>query len=221
MRICIIGGGKVGFYLAKTLLEHNHEPIVIEQDAATCTKVANELDVAVIHGNGASVGTLEAADCANCQAMVCVSGKDEVNLVAAQLGKKVFNIKKTIARVNNPKNTEVLKALGIDIVLSSTINIARLIEHQVETTALRNLLSMGNGTASLVEILVPEHFRYNGKTLRDIPTPKECVVVSIMQNGEFSIPTADSVIYSGDQIMAISSNDALHELIADWKIGEK
>ena len=220
MRICIIGGGKVGFYLAKTLLEHGHDPVVVEQQEEAGEKLANSLDIPVIHGDGTSLDTLQAVDLAHCQALVCVSGKDEVNLVAAQLAKKVFSVKRTIVRVNNPKNTEILRKLGIDFVLSSTQNIVRLIEHQVESSAIRHLMGMG-GDASLVEIILPAHFRYDGQTLAEIRTPKNSVVVSIFRKDNFIIPDGETKIAAGDRVMLVTSEDALHQLIKNWKIEDK
>lgn len=142
MKICIIGGGKVGFYLAKSLLEHGHEPVVIERQQRYCEKLADTLDIPVICGDGTTLEALEAAGCAGCAAFVAVSGNDETNLIACQLAKKVFGLPKTVARVNNPRNTEVLRRLGVDIPVSSTDNLGRLLEREVETDRIRQLLSM-------------------------------------------------------------------------------
>ena len=120
MRVCIVGGGKVGYYLSKTLMEHGHDPIIIEIDEHTCSRLADQLELPVIHGDGTLVEILDLARAGGCGALVGVTGRDETNLVACQLAKKVFGIKKTVARVNNPKNSEVLKMLGVDITVSST-----------------------------------------------------------------------------------------------------
>lgn len=220
MRICIVGGGKVGYYLAKTLIEHGHHPVVIEQDMDTSTRVANALDISVIHGDGASIDSLRAAQAERCQACVCVSGKDEVNLVAAQLAKTLFRVKKTVVRVNNPKNTAALKRLGVDIVVSGTQNIARLLERQVETSAMRHLMELGHGSASLVEVMVPTNFRYNDETLTTIPIPKGLVIISVTRRDSFIIPNGETKILSGDTIMVAATDAALHQLIAKWQIEE-
>ena len=105
MRVMIVGGGKVGYYMAKTLLDHGHQPIVIEKDRKLCSQVANDLDIPVTQGDGSTVEYLEAAGCGRCQALVAVTGRDEVNLITCQIAKRVFHVEKTVARVNNPKNT--------------------------------------------------------------------------------------------------------------------
>ena len=120
MRVCIVGGGKVGYYLAKTLLEHGHTPVLIEDDPAMCRKVADSLDLTVVCGDGTFAEVQESADVAHCSAMVAVTGRDEDNLIVCQLAKQVFKVKRTVARVNNPKNAAVLKKLGVDIAVSAT-----------------------------------------------------------------------------------------------------
>lgn len=221
MRICIIGGGKVGFYLAKTLLEHKHQPVVIDPDFETGTKLANELDIPVIHGDGTSIDALRAAEAEKCHAVVCASGLDEVNLVAAQLCKKVFNVQRTVARVNNPRNTVVFKQLGVDIVVSSTDTLVSLIEREVETSAVRHLITLHAGTASLVEVHIPASFRYKGETLADIPVPSGSVVVTILRGDDFIIPGGSTQILEGDKLMVAATDEALHKLIYGWKIDDK
>ena len=87
MRVCIVGGGKVGYYLAKTLLEHGHTPVLIEDDPAMCRKVADSLDLTVVCGDGTFAEVQESADVAHCSAMVAVTGRDEDNLIVCQLAK--------------------------------------------------------------------------------------------------------------------------------------
>ena len=124
MRVCVVGGGKVGFYLSKTLMEHGHEPIMIEIDEHACARLADNLDFPVVHGDGTLVEILELAKIGNCQALIGVTGRDESNLIACQLAKKVFGVKKTVARVNNPKNARVLKQLGVDSTVLRRVAVA-------------------------------------------------------------------------------------------------
>ena len=103
MKVIVVGGGKIGFYLTQTLLEHGHEPVLIEKDPDVCLRVANSLDLPVIQGDGTVLETLENAGIRDCDALIGVSGQDESNLVACQLAKRYFGVERTVARVNNPK----------------------------------------------------------------------------------------------------------------------
>lgn len=218
MQVCIVGGGKVGFYLAKTLLEHDHDPIVVEPSQEACERIANSLDIPVIVGDGTSAEVLEMAGCGNCHSLIAVTGQDENNLVACQLAKKVFKCKRTVARVNNPKNADVLKTLGVDITVSSTSNIVRILEREVETTAIRHLLNLAGGTASLVEIFLPDNFRYEGRSLTEIPIPENFNIVSITRNNEFIIPRGATKLFSQDKLVCVCLDEALHTIVRDWRL---
>ena len=99
-----MGGGKVGYYLVRTLIEHKHEPTVIEANRLVCEKIANEMDIPIICGDAARLEILENAGIAHSDALVSVTGSDETNLIVCQLAKKKFGVPKAVAKSNNPKN---------------------------------------------------------------------------------------------------------------------
>lgn len=212
MNVIVIGGGKVGYYLTKTLIEHGHTPTLIEKCKNTCRFIANDLDVPIICGDGTTIEILESANIKVSDALISVTGKDEDNLISCQLAKKVFNIQKTIAKVNNPKNAEVMKELGIDIAISSTDNIAKLLEREVDASQIKQLVSINHGEASISEIELPEKFKLNGKKLSEIKLPSMCVIVSIDRNGHIIIPRGDAELFGGDKIMIMAKNDSMHDV---------
>ncbi len=212
MHIVVVGGGKVGFYLAATLMEHGHTPSIIEKDKETCLKIANQLDIPVICDDGSSLDALESAGTAHADALICVTGNDEDNLVISQLAKKCFNVPRTVARVNNPKNAAIMKHLGVDIPVSSTDSIARIIEREVDTAAIRHLLSLNRGQASLIEFQLPPTYKQSGVTLMELPLPEESIVVSITRDGELIIPRGTAKLLGGDKLIVICKDTVIHEL---------
>ena len=216
MHICIVGGGKIGFYLAQTLLEHGHEPVVIESEESTCQRLANSLDIPVIHGDGTLIEILRMARLEECKALIGVTGRDENNLIACQLAKKVFGVKKTVARVNNPKNAPVLKQLGVDIAVSSTDNIARLIEREDETAAIRQLMSIAGGDASLTEVLLPDNFKFHNKSLAELWIPEDAIIIFITRGQEVIIPRGNTTLQSGDHVVCVAKDTAFHDLTESW-----
>ena len=153
MKVIIVGGGKVGYYLVRTLLEHKHEPVVIEVNPVVSKDVANEMDIPVILGDATRYETLLAANAAEADAFVSVTGSDQCNLIACQLAKNEFGIKKTVAKSNNPKNVSVMKALGVDNVINSTDSIASLIEREVDTSGIKQLLQLIMGKSSFLRFM--------------------------------------------------------------------
>ncbi len=190
MKVCIAGGGKVGMYLAQSLLAHHHKVTIIEPQEMLCRTLADSLDIPVICGDAISFDTMRTADVASCDAFVAVTGVDENNLVACQIAKREFGVNRTVARASNPKNRELLHTLGVDTVVCGTDNLSHILEREIETDTIRQLLSLGGGTASLNEILLPENFQFAGQAVKDIPMPGDVILVCITRDAEFIIPTA-------------------------------
>lgn len=222
MNVVIVGGGKVGYYLANMLLDHGHYPVIIEIDAEVCRHLANSLDIPVICGDGTEIQVLEeACSMASVDALVGVSGRDEVNLIVCQLGKMRFSIGKTVARVNNPRNMEVLQKLGVDICVSSTNNIVNVLEHEIDTAAIRQLVALNRGEFSINELELPKDFRFSGKTLSEIRMPQSSVLVSISRGKEFLIPRGNTKLLAGDRVVLIAKTDSMHELGAFFGINHE
>ncbi len=221
MKVTIVGGGKVGYYLVKTLIEHHHEPTVIDINKKTCSYIANELDVNVIFGDGTQIEILDSANIAQTDAIVCVTGKDEDNLIACQLAKKIFNVKKTVAKVNNPKNAMVMKELGVDNVINSTDNIASLIEREVDTSKIKQLIALNHGAVVISEIQLPENYALDGVMLMNIKMPNIFNIVSITRGEELIIPRGQSVLKSNDKLLVISETNSLHQLNAILKLDKE
>lgn len=218
MKVTIIGGGKVGYYLVRTLIEHAHEPTVIEYNRAVCEHIANEMDIPIICGDATRLEVLENAEIQNSKALVSVTGSDETNLIVCQLAKKKFGVEKTVAKSNNPKNVAVMQVLGIDNVINSTDSIASLIEREVDTSSIKHLLSMNGGEVTLFEVQLPENYVYEGKMLMDIKLPVLCNIVSITRAGRTIIPRGQSMLKSGDKLIVISETNMVKELKSVLKI---
>lgn len=218
MYIIIVGGGKVGYYLTKTLLPYRHKVIVIEPQKELCEKIANELNIAVCNGDGTSIEKLEEVEAQKADIVIAVTGKDEYNLIACQLAKRNFGVKRTIARVNNPKNIQVFEKLGVDIAVSSTSIIADLIEQEVDYNGMKTLLKMKNGRITLSEIYIFENSPVCGKSLKELEIPRDCVLISVIRDEEVIIPNGFTVLEKGDFIIVVSSMED-QAIVKEYFIG--
>lgn len=218
MKIVIVGGGKLGFYLTKTLLEHHHEPTVIESDSEVCSEILESLEVPVICGDGTTSEALRAAGADTADVLVAVTGKDEQNLVTCQLAKMMFPIKRTAAKVNNPKNAAIMRQLGIDIVVSSTDTIARLIEWEVDLSGFKHIATLGQGEATLHEIMLPANFAFSGRKLSDIRPPEQSVIVAVERRHEVIIPRGNTEIMAGDKLVVLTKGDGLEAIRKKLKL---
>ena len=206
MKVCIAGGGRVGRYLAQSLLTNHHSVVIIEPIEAQCRMLADSLDIPVICGDSISVDTLRTADVGSCNAFVAVTGSDEDNLVACQIAKREFGVDRTV---------------GVDTVVCGTDNLSHILEREIETDTIRQLLSLGGGTASLNEILLPENFKFAGKAIMDVPIPGDAILVSITRDTEFIIPHGNTVLLPWDRILVLTQDDTLHLLTDAWELNSK
>jgi trk system potassium uptake protein len=212
MNIVIVGGGKVGYYLAKTLLSYKHKITVIEPQKELCEKVADQLNISVVNGDGTSIEDLSSCGTGHADIFIAVTGRDEDNLIACQLAKRNFGVKRTIARVNNPKNITVFERLGVDMAVSSTSIIADLIEQEVDYAGMKTLLKLKNGKIVLSEILITTNSPVCNASLKDIAIPRDCILISVIRDEEVIIPNGFTVLHEGDYVIAVSSQEDQQEL---------
>lgn len=201
MNIVIVGAGNVGYYLTKALLDNNeHDIRIIEMNYSRCIYTADRLQVPVIHGDGTQISTLEKANIRKADILVALTGNDEDNFIAAQLTKEYFKIKTIIAKSNNPKNLESIKTVA-NIVISSANIITKIIEQEVDAINMKLVTRMNMGDASIVEFSLNEKNNVNNKTLSDINLPNDCLVVAIVRDGHSIIPSGDTTLMVGDDVM--------------------
>ena len=212
MFIIIVGCGKLGYYLAKTLVPERHHLVLIEADSDMCQKIAGELSslgITLIHGDGTSVGDLRDADIQDADILIATTGHDQDNLVACQLAKNYFHIPRTIARVNNPKNINVFRSLGVDSVVSSTAYIADIIEHEVDWEGINRMLSQKVGSLRIHEYQVTTYSIAAGKQVMDLNLPNGVILVSLIHKEETSVPNGQTRIQAEDTVIAMGSEENL------------
>ena len=220
MNIVIIGGGKVGYYLAKTLLSFDHKVSVIEMKRDICEKLADELNIPVYHGDATKIDILKNAETSKADILIAVTGQDEENLLACQLAKSNFRVEKTIARVNNPKNINVFLKLGVDIPVSSTTVISDMIEQEVDYAGMKTLTSVKNNKIVVSEIEIRKTSPIFNKSVAEIKMPEDCQLVSVIKNDEVLRPNEQLVLLEGDSVIVVSDSESKEEL-RDLFVGEE
>ena len=208
MRIIIVGGGNVGFYLVKTLMAEKHHIMLIDSNRARCERVASAFGgsyVEVTHGDGTNADCLRDAGIYHAEALIAVTGQDQNNLVSCQLAKEYFGVKRTIARVKNPKNIRVFEQLGVDSVISSTARIAGSIDSELDWVDINELLTRKATHVRVREALVASDSEYNGKSLNQIGLPKGMIVVCIVRDGEAMIPDGETALQQDDNVVLLGN----------------
>ncbi|HEX3468653.1 MAG TPA: TrkA family potassium uptake protein [Candidatus Elarobacter sp.] len=211
MFILIVGGGKVGTYLARGLIKQQHEVVVIEKDARKAQMMTNllETDVAIV-GDGCDPNVLLQAGVARSDVVVADTGDDEDNLVVCIITKK-HSRARCIARVNNPRNKLIFESLDADrpvTVISSTEIILGMIDDRVNAVALEPLARVGRGDLELVQLRIADDSPARGKRIAEVSLPRGSVIVAVDRGGgDVVVPNGDTKLERGDDVIAMIKHD--------------
>jgi len=216
MFVIIVGGGKVGSYLATLLLEGGHKVKVIENRPQMIEKLRDEIpDEVIVSGDGSDPNLLESIGIRQANVMAAVTGEDDANLVITTLARFEFSVPRVIARVNNPKNAWMFTAeMGVDVALNQADILARLIAEEMSLGDMMILLKLRKGEFSIVEEKVHPDSIAAGKAIGDIDLPAECNLVVVIRKGELIIPNGRTILKPADEILAVAHQSKLGQLAA-------
>jgi trk system potassium uptake protein TrkA len=212
MYVIVVGGGKVGFYLTKTLLSEGYEVLLIERDPAKVESFQEQFGAVSIAGDGAEAQTLKTAGAARADVVIAVTGEDEDNLVICQMAKQKFHVGRTIARVNNPKNEALFRTLGIDVTVSQTNYILHLIEQSIPGNSFVHLLSMAHPDLAIVDARIDSASPVADRALGEIQLPQGCVIAAVARGQQLLAPSPATELQPGDDVIAITHRDQEDEL---------
>ena len=213
MYIIIVGGGKVGYFLAKRLSQDKHTVVLIEKDKELCMRLAEKADFVVVNGDACEPLMLEESKIDRADVVAAVTGNDEDNLVICQIAKERFKVHRTVARVNNPDNEHTFSELGIDVPIDATSILAKIIEEEVSFADFVNLISFKRGKLSVVRVDLPEDSPVINKSLQQIILPKDSVLVSIIRGNEMIVPKGDTILLPQDDVIALTKIENEQQLL--------
>ncbi len=203
MYVIVAGAGKVGWNLARELIDKGHEVTLLEVNRRRYLVVEEELEHAVQYGDATELWVLERAGISRADLVIAVTGDDEDNMLVCQVAKEKYLCDRVIARVNNPRNLQHFKLLGIQPVVSATDLILRLIEHEVPRYGLVHLLALEEERLEIIELEVLPDAPAAGHRVADVGLPEGSLVISVLRDGQGFVPKADTVIEAGDEVLLV------------------
>jgi trk system potassium uptake protein TrkA len=216
--IVVVGAGKVGYHLTKSLLAEGQEVLVIEKDRIKADRITRELGATAIQGDGAEVATLELAGLERADVVAAVTGHDEDNLIIAQVAKGKFDVPRTVARVNNPRNEFIFGELGIDATVSATQVILSVIQQAIPKHPFVHLLTLREGGIEFVELQLTDDSPATGKPAGEVDLPADTAVPLLIRHGSPLVVQADTQLQSGDRLVAVTTS-AQEEVLRQHILG--
>jgi trk system potassium uptake protein TrkA len=210
--VIVVGGGKVGYFLARELIGSGHEVALMERDRDRAAQIAGEIGEIVIPHDGCEGKYLGEAGANRADIVTAVTGDDEDNLVICQMAKHHFDVPRTIARVNNPKNEGLFKHLGVDEIVSPTRMILGSIEADIPVHELLILAALGGGELELVEAQLREGSPAIGLLAGSLSLPDGCSVFAAIRDGRAISVRSDTELREGDRVIGIGRAECEGEL---------
>ena len=204
MKIIVVGGGKVGTALCRSLVEEKHDVVLIEEKESVLKNITKRQDIMGIVGNGANFKILEQADVSNCDIFIALTAKDEVNMISAVLAKKM-GAKETVVRVRNPEYSNAYfkdkDFLGFSLVVNPELLTARYIANSVDFPNALSVEHFVNGRVMLMEFMIADGSKLCQMTLSQFRKKfGNIVICAIERQGKLIIPDGDAILKTGDKI---------------------
>jgi len=212
MKVIIAGGGSVGRFTAREMVLAGHSVTVIDNDRATLREYQSRSESTGIEwhfGDACDYSVLEAVDTRSADVVASVTGDDEDNLVVSLLAKQEFGVPRVVARVNNPKNYWMFNQMwGVDVSVSTPHLITSLVQEATSVGNFVRLMQLKGGKAELVEVTLAETSPAANKALSELVLPRSATIVALVRAERVMVPTPDTVLRPGDEVMALITEDA-------------
>lgn len=214
--VLLIGGRSKAKAMAISLLKQGYKVTAINSNEADCKKLAEVKGLAVICGDGTKPYVLDEAGAKECDIAIALTSKDADNLVACQLCKKQFHVKKTVSLVIDPNKTTFFYQMGVDSVVCAVSALTGIIQQQAFIEEMSNIIPVGEGRVQIVEVRILGESPIAGKKLWEITLPQDCIVGCVLRGDSFLIPRGDTRILAGDTLVVITGSnqdlDKIHAL---------
>ncbi len=205
-KILLIGGMSKAKSLAASLLAQGYQVTCINESYDDCMKLAEVKGLNVYNGDGTKPYVLDEAGAADCKISIALTSQDADNLVACQLCKRKFGVKKTVSLVSDPKKTDFFRQMGVDSVVCAISAVTSIIQQQAFIDEMVNIIPVGYGRVQIAEVHIPESAPAAGKKLWEINLPKEVIIGCILRGDKTLIPRGDTRINTGDTLVVIAGS---------------
>ena len=213
MKIILIGGSKLAYFLAKQFASKNYYTTIINKNLEEAKTLSRTLKATVIHGEGSDPATLAEAGAYQADVVLSLTTHDEDNLIACQIAQKEYGVPRTIALVNDPENQQIFEKLGITVAFSATQIIASLIEQQTASSDIQNLLPIAEGKVNVSEIALEADNPVVGKTIDEIQLPNGTLISCILRQGEVIVPSGENSLQALDRLIVIGQPESYGQLM--------
>jgi trk system potassium uptake protein TrkA len=204
MKIIVVGGGKVAYFLARSFLSKGHSVALVNREATECRQLARQLKATIIQGDGSYPKILDDAGAHEADAVLAITPSDEDNLIICQIAERRFQVPTTLAVVSDPDNEAVFPQLGVKNVVSITRILTAMIEERTEVEEISNLVALAGGKVNVTELELTDDCPVLGQPLSQIDLPDDSLIACIVRNEQVLVPHGATTLLLGDRVLMVT-----------------
>ena len=223
MKVLILGAGRVGGSLATALVNNNYDVSIVDHDKSILATLEDKLDILTVEGHASHPLSIKKAGADDSTNVIAVTSNDEVNLIACQIAKNNFNVKKTICRLSEETYSEDLSLFGneiIDIVISPEKEVMNHLKELIQHPGTEQIEKFADGMVNLVSVKAKKKGKLVGRELKgikeDMPNA-DAFVASIYRKGKPFIPSGETIIKEGDEVYFVSSASNIDQIVNEFR----
>ena len=223
MKVLILGAGRVGGSLATALVNNNYDVSIVDHDKSILATLEDKLDILTVEGHASHPLSIKKAGADDSTTVIAVTSNDEVNLIACQIAKNNFNVKKTICRLSEETYSEDLSLFGneiIDIVISPEKEVMNHLKELIQHPGTEQIEKFADGMVNLVSVKAKKKGKLVGRELKgikeDMPNA-DAFVASIYRKGKPFIPSGETIIKEGDEVYFVSSASNIDQIVNEFR----
>jgi trk system potassium uptake protein TrkA len=210
MRIVFVGAGKLATLTAKTLMNHGHEVIIVEQDKKLIEEISKELDCGFINGDGSRPAVLQEAGPSHSDYLLCLTGSDQTNIIASLVGRSL-EFKHVVTKIEDPELDHICAELGLEKTIIPTRTTSRFLTDMIEGRDMIQLSSMVKGEARFFAVVLQEDI-----AIHDLNLPNESRAIYFYREGKFALISEDTKLKKGDEVIIITDSNTITKLKEWW-----
>lgn len=203
MKIVIIGGYRIAYHLARSMISKGYHVYIVNRDPQVCQELAKKLSAIIINGDGSKKNILDQIEFSPNDIVVILTNTDRDSLIISQMIKKYYHVERIVTLVNDPENIDIFNRLGVKVAISPTSLLSQTIQSLLLVEEMEEFFPVEEGKLVFLRLEIPETSPSAGKKLRDINLPNECVIGGILRQNNVVIPRGETELLPGDRVFII------------------
>ncbi len=203
MRILIVGGHRVAYFLTRSMASRGYSVSVLNRDESVCHAIARNPNILVIHADHTDTRFLADAGAAEADIVVALADNDAENFMICKIADKRFGCSRTAALVHDPDYEKLFKDLGVNVSVSVVGLLGSLLEEHLVTEAISDMVYLEDGRVIVTEVVIPDSAPARGRRLDELRFPEGAILTTLIRDDEVLIPRGGTTLHEGDKVLLV------------------